>query len=184
MSLREHEIEQILGFAGVTMEHAPTYPQINAAIRYAYEWGHTDGSNQPKMIPVGSISRWHLTNTQDPWCKDVLMYSPKNPHDGAENRVMLYASVALEAPTFEVYVIRGIAKDGVESKLFAFSTRELAHLWLEYQSNVESLEHLKRTCFAYSELGFMACSATFAKNTAGRDGFGAVVFNDLKELTA
>lgn len=182
MSLREHEIEQILGFAGVTMEHAPTYPQINAAIRYAYEWGHTDGSNQPKMIPVGSISHFHLEKTDEPWCKEVLLYSPKNSGDNPERRVMLYTTG--ESPSFEVYVIRGIAKDGVESKLFAFSTRELAHLWLEYQSNVESLEHLKRTCFAYSELGFMACSATFAKNTAGRDGFGAVVFNDLKELTA
>ena len=40
--------------------------------------------------PVGSILKANLKPQQEPWCREVLLYSPENQGDNPENRVMLY----------------------------------------------------------------------------------------------
>jgi hypothetical protein len=44
------------------------------------------------LRPVGSILRGHLKPQPEPWCKDILLYSPDNKGDNPENRVMLYGA--------------------------------------------------------------------------------------------
>lgn len=42
--------------------------------------------------PVFEVQRGHLTmNQADHWCREILAYSPGNPGDCPERRVMLYA---------------------------------------------------------------------------------------------
>ena len=49
----------------------------------------------PKLKLVGSISRLHVPRQQtEPWCREILLYSPKNQGDGGlENRVPVYTPV-------------------------------------------------------------------------------------------
>lgn len=50
--------------------------------------------------PIGSISKGHLKSMPEPWCKEILLYSPNNTGDSPESRVLIYA--APSTPT--VYV--------------------------------------------------------------------------------
>lgn len=49
------------------------------------------GAGEP--VIVGSISKAHLKLQSEPWCKEILLYSPNNPGDSPENRVMVYAGL-------------------------------------------------------------------------------------------
>lgn len=52
------------------------------------------------LVPIGTILRGHLKFYKDePWCKEMLLYSPNNQGDCPENRVMVY--VLTEESTFE-----------------------------------------------------------------------------------
>ena len=40
---------------------------------------------------VGSIHKAHLNPYKaEHWCKEVLLYSPKSPHDSPQHRIILY----------------------------------------------------------------------------------------------
>lgn len=48
-----------------------------------------------KAIPVGSIHKAHLKLKPGTWCCEVLLYSPDNPRDQPQDRVMLYTAGSL-----------------------------------------------------------------------------------------
>lgn len=43
------------------------------------------------MTCVASVHPGHFREREDHWCREVLMYSPRNPGDRPETRVPLYA---------------------------------------------------------------------------------------------
>lgn len=45
------------------------------------------------QVEVGSIHRAHLEPRPEPWCREILLYSPSNAGDSPENRVRLYSLV-------------------------------------------------------------------------------------------
>ncbi len=57
---------------------------------------------QPTRMAVGSISLAHLkSQPANPWCKEILFYSPDNTGYSPSNRVMLYADADLIASAKE-----------------------------------------------------------------------------------
>jgi hypothetical protein len=57
-----------------------------------------------RLIPAGSIHKSHLEPTGEPWCKEILFYSPTNPGDFPEKRVTLYTAAPPPAQVPESWI--------------------------------------------------------------------------------
>lgn len=52
-----------------------------------------EADDQATAQPVGTIFRAHLSRVDaEPWCREILLYSPNNQGDRPESRVMLYTA--------------------------------------------------------------------------------------------
>jgi hypothetical protein len=49
-------------------------------------------------VLVGSINKAHLKQTGEPWCKEVLLYSPNNDADFPDSRVTVYTAAPPAQP--------------------------------------------------------------------------------------
>lgn len=48
------------------------------------------GKCKAQAEPVGSIHKAHLKPQQEPWCKEILLYSPNNTGDSPGHRVTIF----------------------------------------------------------------------------------------------
>lgn len=51
-----------------------------------------------QLYPVGAILEVALREAPEPWCRNVLLYSPNNKGDHPENRVTVYADIDKTTP--------------------------------------------------------------------------------------
>jgi len=47
-----------------------------------------------ELVPVGSILPQCFREQKEPWCREVLLYSPSNSGDTPSNRTLLYAAMS------------------------------------------------------------------------------------------
>ena len=86
------QIDELMQIGMANAFSAKTKAEKEKALRQALEAALKPG------VLVGSINKAHLKQTGEPWCKEVLLYSPNNDADFPDSRVTVYTAAPPAKP--------------------------------------------------------------------------------------